>query len=117
MSLLDEYMEPCVMMDRRTAKDQYGGFTEDWVPGAEFSAAIVLNESLIAQIAAAKEAKGEYVVTVKKPMRLQFHDVFKRVSDDQIFRVTSKDEKATPNSASLNMRSVKAEEWELTSNG
>lgn len=117
MSLLDEFMTPCVMMDRRTGKDAYGSFTEDWVPGAEFNAAIVLDDSIQAQAAAAQGVKGVYTITVKKPVRLQFHDVFKRVSDDQIFRVTSKDEKATPKSASLNMRSVKAEEWELTGNG
>ena len=113
MSLIDEYMTPCVMMDRRTGKDQYGGYTESWVPGAGFDAAIVLDDSLPALTAAEHGVTGVYSVTVKKPMRLQYHDAFKRISDEQIFRVTSKDEKATPKSASLNLRSVRAEEWEL----
>ena len=45
---------------------------------------------------------------------LYYHDVIKRLSDGKIFRITSDgDDKATPKSASLNMRSVSAEEWSL----
>lgn len=113
MSLLDEYFEPCVIMDRISARDPYGSFVEKWTPGAEFEAAIVLDDSVQARVAAVQGVTGVYTVTVRKPMRLQYHEVFKRLSDNQIFRVTSKDEKQTPKSASLNMRQVNAEEWEL----
>ena len=114
MSLLDEYFTPCQMMDRRTGRDPYGGYTQGWFPGAEFEAAVVLDDSIQAQTAAANGVTGLFTVTVRKPMRLEYHDVFKRLSDNQIFRVTTRDDKATPDSASLNMRQVRAEEWELT---
>jgi hypothetical protein len=46
-------------------------------------------------------------------MVLQYHDVFRRLSDGKIFRVTSDgDDKFTPDTATLNMRQVTAEEWE-----
>ena len=47
-------------------------------------------------------------------MTLEYHDVFRRSSDNKIFRVTSDgDDRKTPTSAKLDMRQVTAEEWEL----
>lgn len=115
MSLLDEAMEKCVMMDRRTVADGYGSFSTIWVDGAEFKAAIVLDSSMQARVAAVQGVTGLYTVTTAKNINLQYHDVFRRVSDGKIFRVTSDgDDKKTPASASLNMRQVNAEEWRLT---
>lgn len=118
MSLLQDAMEACVLLDRITARDSYGGFTERWTDGAAFDAAIVLDSSMQARIAAAQGVTGLYTVTTGKAVNLQYHDVFRRVRDGKIFRCTSDgDDKKTPASASLNMRQVQAEEWELTSNG
>ena len=115
MSLLSEAMESCVLLDRRTTPDGYGGFYSRWVDGAAFSAAIVLDSSMQARIAAAQGVTGLYTVTTAKNVNLQYHDVFRRVRDGKIFRCTSDgDDKKTPASASLNMRQVSAEEWEVT---
>ena len=115
MSLLSEAMESCVLLDRRTTPDGYGGFYSRWVDGAAFDAAIVLDSSMQARIAAVQGVTGLYTITTGKQITLQYHDVFRRVSDGKIFRVTSDgDDKKTPQSASLNMRQVTAEEWELT---
>ena len=47
-------------------------------------------------------------------MTLEYHDVFRRIRDGKIFRVTSDgDDKHTPASANLNMRQVTAEEWSI----
>jgi hypothetical protein len=65
-----------------------------------------------ARIAEAQGVKSLYTITTTKNVNLQFHDVFKRVSDNKIFRVTSDgDDNKTPASASLNMRQVTAEEF------
>ena len=57
---------------------------------------------------------SRYTVTTQKNVTLEYHDVFRRATDGKIFRVTSDgDDKFTPASASLNMRQVTAEEWEL----
>lgn len=114
MSLLSEAMEKCIMLDRRTEADGYGGYTTSWVEGAEFTAAIVLDTSMEARTAEQAGVTALYTVTTQKAMNLQYHDVFKRLRDSKIFRVKSDgDDKHTPASAGLNMRQVEAEEWEL----
>ncbi len=113
MSLLESAMEKCVFVDKRRTDDGEGGFITEWVEGAPFDAAISLDQSIQAQIAQKQGVTGVYSVIVKKHVRLDYHDVFKRVSDGQIFRITSRDDSATPESAAINARVVKAEEWSL----
>lgn len=114
MSLLDEYMENCIMIDKRTVPDGYGGYTTEWVEGAPFKSAIVIDSSIEAKRAEKEGVTGIYTVTTSKALNLQYHDVFKRLSDGKIFRVTSDgDDKKTPTSATLDMRQVSAEEFEL----
>ena len=114
MSLLDEAMTQCVLLDKVTEADGYGGYVTNWTEGAQFMCAIVLDSSLQAKVAEKQGVTGLYTVTTRKSLNLQYHDVFKRLSDNKIFRVTSDgDDKNTPASAGLNMRQVSAEEWSL----
>lgn len=116
MSLLDEYMENCVMIDKTTVSDGRGGFDYVFVDGAEFQAAITLDNSIQAKIAEQQGVTGVYKVTTTKSINLQYHDIFKRVSDGKIFRATSDgDDNKTPQSATLNIRQVSAEEYTLPS--
>ena len=115
MSLLDEAMEKCVLLNKTTAPDGYGGYITTWADGAEFKAAIVFDTSMQARVADKEGVTSLYTVTTKKALTLEYHDVFRRVSDGKVFRVTSDgDDKYTPASAGLNMRQVTAEEWSLT---
>lgn len=115
MSLLDDFMENCIMIDKRTTADGYGGYVTEWVEGAKFEAAITLDSSIEAKIGEKQGVTALYTVTTSKALNLQYHDVFKRTSDNKIFRVTSDgDDKHTPTSANLNMRQVSAEEFVLT---
>ena len=99
-------------MDKTTVSDGRGGFETRWVDGAAFSAACVFDSSMQARMAEAAGVKALYTITTAKNVNLQFHDVFRRASDGKIFRVTSDgDDKKTPNSATLNMRQVTAEEF------
>ena len=117
MSLLDDAMEPCVILDKTTQKDGYGGIQTVYVNGAEFLAAIVFDNSMQARAAAVQGVTDLYTITTRKNVVLQYHDVFRRLKDGKVFRVTSDgDDKATPASASLDMRVVSAEEYEV-SNG
>jgi hypothetical protein len=112
MSLLLEAMENCIMMDKTTVSDGRGGFETSWKDGAEFDAAIVYDSSMQARIGEAAGVKNLYTITTAKNVNLQYHDVFRRMGDGKIFRVTSDgDDKKTPASASLNMRQVTAEEF------
>ena len=112
MSLLNEAMEECVMMDKRTEADGYGGYRTVYTEGATFSAAIVFDTSMQARSAEKEGVTSLYTVTTRKALTLEFHDVFKRTRDNKVFRVTSDgDDKHTPASSTLNMRQVTAEEF------
>ena len=117
MSLLDEAMETCVMLDRTTTPDGYGGIHTTYVEGASFKAALVLDSSIDARIAEVQGVTSLYTVTTGREITLHYHDVFKR--DGKYYRVTSDGEdKKTPASATLNMRQVTAEHLkELPKNG
>ena len=114
MSLLDEAMEAYTIIDKTTRPDGYGGTITVWVDGATIQAAAVLNSSPEMMIAQAQGVTGNYTVTTRKNVNLQYHDVLRRERDGKIFRITSDgDDLATPKSATLNMRNVTAEEWRL----
>jgi len=118
MSLLTESFESCVMLNKTVVSDGYGGYTTTWAEGVDFEAAIIFDTSIQARQAEANGVSSLYTVTTKKSMTLEYHDVFRRERDKKIFRVTSDgDDKYTPNSASIDMRQVTAEEFTLPSNG
>lgn len=102
------------MLDKVRVSDGEGGFTTSWQEGAEFDAAIVKDTSLEARIAEKDGLTNTYTVTTSVNAALDFHDVFKRLSDGQVFRVTSNgDDKRTPSVASFQFEQVTAEEWRL----
>lgn len=113
MSLLDDAMTKCTMMDKTTTPDGYGGYKSTWKEGAEFTAAIVKDNSIEARTAEHQGVTALYTITTRKALNLQYHDIFKRATDGKLFRVTSDgDDSATPPSASLDMRQVSAQELE-----
>lgn len=112
MSLLSDAMESCVMMDKRTEDDGYGGERTIWSEGSHFQAAIVFDTSMESRIADAQGVTSLYTVTTSRNKVLEYHNVFKRERDGKIFRVTSDgDDKYTPSSTALDMRQVTAEEF------
>lgn len=118
MSLLDEAMDKCTMLDKTTVEDGYGGYITTYTDGAEFMAAITFDTSMQARTADKQGVTSMYTVTTSKALTLEYHDVFRRIRDGKVFRVTSDgDDKYTPASATLNMRQVTAEEWSVTQNG
>lgn len=112
MSLLSEAMENCIYVTKTKQADGYGGYIDAFVEGVEFQAAIVFDTSIEARVGEKQGVTSRYTVTTGKAFTLEYHDVFKRVRDGKIFRVTSDgDDKFTPASASLDMRQVTAEEY------
>lgn len=115
MSLIDSSMEDAVLIEKVRIPDGEGGFVTTWKDGARFKSAITFDASLSARIAEAQGVKNVYTVTTRKNTVLSFHDVFKRVSDGKVFRVTSDGEdSASPKGSTLSIRQVSAEEWSLT---
>lgn len=112
MSLLDEAMDTCVFMNKTRVDDGYGGYRSVWTEGASFKAAIVFDTSIEARVGEIQGVTSLYTVTTQRNLVLEFHEVFKRVKDNKIFRVTSDgDDKYTPSSSTLDMRQVTAEEF------
>lgn len=115
MSLLDDALEDFKVINKIKESDGYGGTVDTWVEGVTIKAVSILDSSEEMRVAMAQGVKASYTITTAKNVNLQYHDVIKRMSDGKIFRVTSDgDDKHTPESATLNMRQVTAEEWELT---
>ena len=116
MSLLEQAMTDCNMYKIVRRPDGYGGYTEVWTEDttSTFKAAITFDNSLEARVAQAQGVKSLYTVTTRKEKVLMYHDVIKRLSDGKILRITSDgDDKATPASASLNMRQCTADEFTI----
>lgn len=114
MSLLSEAMTDCKVINKQIVDDGYGGQKTIWTEGATIQCAIVLNNSIQAQIAQKQGTTAYYTITTEKALNLQYHDVIKRLEDGKIFRITSDgDDNKTPESAGLDMRQVTAEEWSL----
>ena len=116
MSLLDEAFEDFKILNKIRVDDGYGGTKTEWSAGATIKGAMVYNSSNQALVAQALGSTSVYVLTVRKDLELDYHDVLRRESDKKIFRVTANsDENKTPKSAGLNMRQYPCEEWVLTS--
>lgn len=112
--LIESMMKDCVMVDKRSTPDGEGGFSYEWADGAPFRAAITKNNSLTARVAEKQGVSEVYTITFDRGIPLAFHDVFKRVSDGAIFRVTSNvTDSETPDVATFQFGQVNAERWEL----
>ena len=110
MSLLTEAYTDCTLLDKTTAPDGYGGVVTTWTD----KAAIVLDSSINALRAQKEGVTGVYTITTAKNVVLRFHDVLRRDSDGLVLRVTTNgDDAKTPASAGLDMRQVRAEEYDF----
>jgi hypothetical protein len=114
MSLINEMMEPCKILNRIRQDDPYGSWVDTWTEGASFNATIIKNSSTEATVAERQGIKEIFTVVTGKGFPLEYHDVFRRLSDGAIFRVTSesKDSEA-PARSTVQIAKVTAERWEL----
>ena len=116
MSLLMQMMDDCRILNHIRSDDDFGGYTEEWSDGMRFRAAIAKNSSPEQQIAEKQGISESFTVVVDDSITLDYHDVFRRISDGSIFRVTSKTTDSTAHPAStVRIAKVTAERWELPS--
>lgn len=114
MGLIDDFMDTFTLIDEVTRDDGYGGVITEYRDGATITAAITFDTSMQARIAQKSGVSSLYTLTTKRNVVLRYHQILRRESDKKILRVTSDgDDKFTPNSATLDMRQVTAEEWSL----
>lgn len=114
VGLMSDFVEDCTLLEKTRVPDGEGGWTTSWVDGPSFQAAITYDTTITARVAESEGMMATYTVTTDKAMPLDFHDIFRRERDGQIFRVTSQgDDKRTPPSATFQVSQVAAEEWSL----
>lgn len=115
MTMIEESMVDCAIMQKVRVPDGEGGFTTSWEEGTEFKASITFDSSMQARTADKLGVTSLYTVTTSKNAALEYHDVIKRLSDGKVLRITSDgDDKQTPARAVFGQYlQVTAEEWEL----
>jgi len=115
MTLLDEMRDSCVMMDKRTVPDGMGGFTIVWTEGATFDATVIKDNSTEAVVGQQQGMNELFTVVVNKSIALDYHDVFRRLSDGQTFRLTSSTlDSAAPERSTVPIAKATCERWALT---
>lgn len=96
--------------------DSYGsGIIETWTEGPTFEATVTIDDSVQMRIAQAQGVKGIYRVATQRSVRLPWHTVFRNTANGRTYRVTSKDESATPAKAGIDIRYVSAEDYDIVS--
>ena len=116
MSLLSSMMEDCRLMDKTSVNGGLLGRQDTYAPGAAFKATIIKASSEQALLAE-KQGVGEvFTVVTEKGFGLAFHDVFRRESDQAIFRVISNQrDSEAPAASTVQIGKVTAERWVLPS--
>ena len=114
MSLMDEYTQECVILAKTRTNDGVGGYVTSWVDDAHFMAAWEY-ESAPEILVAEQQGVGRiYRIYVDKTLDLDYHEVFRRTDNGQIFRVTNPGtDRKTPSFSKLNKRVIEVEKWEL----
>ena len=114
MSLIESMMEECRILNHIRVDDPYGSTVDTWSDGAKFDATIIKNNTTEATIAERQGITEIFTVVTRKSFLLDYHDVFRRLSDGQIFRVTSmsKDSEA-PEASTVKIAKVTVEKWVL----
>lgn len=114
MSLIDAFKEPCVLLNEIRRPDGEGGFITTYEDGVEIECAIVNNTSTLALIAEKQGVTSSYTVTTQKNVVLKYPDVIRRLSDGQLFRITSNgNDVLSPSVSTLDISQATAEKWEL----
>lgn len=115
MTLLDSMKEEYVMMDKTTVNDELGGFRVVWVEGAHFDAVIRKDWTIEHGTIAQQDIVDEpFTVVVDKSVTLEFHDVFKRISDGAVFRMTSNiQDGVAPDRSTVKIAKATAERWSI----
>ena len=114
MNLLESMMERCTLLNKITTGDGVLGRTTTWQDGATFDAAIIKDSSIEARIAEKQGVTEVFTVVTQKGFWLDYHDVFRRESDGDIFRVTSLQKGSeAPERSTVKIGKVTAERWEL----
>lgn len=112
--LFEVYEETFVLRELTRVPNGMGGLTEEYVDGAEFKGALVMDNSTQARIAEKQGVTSLYTLTVSPDVPLKYGDLFKSVETGDVYRITSRTgEKKTPSVASFQFQNFSAELYTL----
>lgn len=108
--MLSDFFADCVLMDKTTTPDGYGGVKETWVEGAAVKIGIARTSTTEARLAYKAGTKELFTLVFPTTLTLTLNDRVKRISDGKVFRVTSDcTDMTTPKMAAVQYRQVDAE--------
>ena len=114
MSALCAMASKCVKLRETDAPDGAGGFTRTFTEEPPFDAVIVRGKFGEDRAGQKASEAAAFTVIVERDAGLSFHDVFKRLSDGAVFRMTSTaGDCAAPDVASVPIAKGKCERWAL----
>ena len=112
--MMQDWVTSCTLLEKTRIPDGEGGWDTSWSDGAKFDAAIAHASSIEARVAESEGMASTFTVWTEKGITLEFHDVFRRDSDGQVFRVTSQGgDEQSPDRATFDLTHVSAERWQL----
>lgn len=118
MTLMDEYNAECVLLVKTRTDDPVGGYQTVWVDGVHFQAAWEFESAPEITVAEQQGVARTYRIYVDKTLDLDFHEVFRRTDNGQIYRVTNPGtDRKTPSFSTLNKRLIEVEKWQLPNSG
>ena len=115
-SLLEAFRdsEGCVLLTRERTPDGQGGYTSVWAEGITFYPSWEFNSAPEMEVAQQQGVSRTYRIYVDKSLDLDYHEVFRRIKDGQVYRVINPGtDRYTPPSSALNQRLIEVEKWEL----
>ena len=114
MSLMDEYSVRCVLLVKTRTEDPVGGYTTAWTEGAAFTAAWEYMSAPEITVAEQQGVARTYNIYVDRTLDLDYHEVFRRQDNQQVYRVVNPGtDRMTPSFSALNKRLIEVEKWEL----
>lgn len=112
--MMADWATSCTLLEKTRIPDGEGGWDTSWSDGVKFDAAIAHASSIEARVAESEGMASTFTVWTEKGITLEFHDVFRRDSDGQVFRVTSQGgDEQSPDRATFDLTHVSAERWQL----
>lgn len=111
MSLLSQIMTDCQLYEKTRSRTEIGGIVYIWTAGMTFKAAIEVANTQEQMLAEQKGLSEAFTVVAERGVNLEYHDVFVRLSDNAIFRVTSRSQDSHPMST-VKISKVSAERLE-----
>ena len=108
MSLLDDFSQQCVLMEKKRVPDGAGGYEVTWTEGAEFLNYQALDTSMEARRAEKEGVTSVYSALVNQGVPIEYNDYFRDTETGITYRVTSNpEEKSAPRSAGAIIKALK----------